>query len=95
MDTLKVDTDAFNEFDRLAEKIEGHGRQSQRHARNERSEVGYEIRRTRSARRVWMDELMTLKLEMGMINDPNRQIEDKSKSKSKGVGEPEDEDDDD
>lgn len=94
VDTLKVDTDAFNEFDRLAEKIED--MEDKANVMLEMSEVKLDTKfEELEVQDELDDELMTLKLEMGMINDPNRQIEDKSKSKSKGVGEPEDEDEED
>ena len=96
VDSLKVDTDAFDEFDRLAEKIED--MEDKANVMLEMSEVKLDTKfEELEVQDELDDELATLKLEMGMINDPNLQIEDKSnkkKSKSKGVGEPEDEDED-
>ena len=91
VDNLKVDTDAFNEFDRLAEKIED---------MEDRSNVMLEMGESNLDEKFQKlevedeldDDLMTLKLEMGLVDSPSRQIEDKSQNKSHDDDDDEDED---
>jgi len=81
VDSLKVDTDAFNEFDRLAEKIED--MEDKANVMLEMSEAKLDEKFVALEVDDELDgELHTLKLEMGLINDPNRQIEDKSSKRA-------------
>jgi len=85
VDSIKVDTDAFNEFERLAAKIED--MEDRAHVMLEMSEENLEDKFMKlEVEDELDDELETLKLEMGLVSDTTKQLEDKS-VKSEGAQE--------
>lgn len=96
VDSIKVDTDSFNEFERLASRIEE--MEDKAHVMLEMSTSNLEDKFSKLEVEDELDgELESLKLEMGLGSDPRHQLEEKAaqakRKKRRPVVEDEDMDD--